>query len=194
MTSVVHQQLRKDELKSINMQSVSEDNLNLLEDINSKLFPIKYSPKFYKQVLLGEIFGRLCLFNEECIGSILGRFQPLNFTNDYKGNFNTAGAKEMNEFAEENFPENRNPQELYVMTCGVHNKYRRLGIAKKLLDCIIKDAKEARDIKQVTLHVQTKNMAALNFYFNYGFRSAKKITNYYRNFDDCDAYIMTYKL
>ncbi|OMJ28307.1 hypothetical protein AYI69_g2223 [Smittium culicis] len=67
--------------QQINLPRVSESNVVNLQQLNVALFPIKYSINFYKQVLSGETIGRLATVDKnKCVGAIVGRLQPLDFT------------------------------------------------------------------------------------------------------------------
>ena len=57
----------------------------------------------------------------------------------------------------------------YIMTITVLKPYRRYGVGSALLKQAIKDCMEARNVKEMTLHVQSNNEQALKFYAKHGF-------------------------
>ncbi|OMJ25921.1 N-alpha-acetyltransferase 50 [Smittium culicis] len=182
--------------QQINLPRVSESNVVNLQQLNVALFPIKYSINFYKQVLSGETIGRLATVDKnKCVGAIVGRLQPLDFTAKCpKSNFNSATETDMYIFRNNQEFSMRVQNELYLMTLGVLPFYRNFGIATKLLDCLIKDFKKMFSISQVTLHVQVNNHCALKFYKKYGFSITSTVTDYYKNICPHDAYLLTLKV
>lgn len=68
----------------------------------------------------------------------------------------------------------------------VDDKYKRQGIATKLLNFIEKN----NDIKNITLEVRKSNEEAINFYKKNGFEIVTTRKNYYNNED---AYLMIKK-
>ena len=73
----------------------------------------------------------------------------------------------------------------------VHENYRRRGIAKKLLLHCIEICK-TKGIYNFCLNVSITNIAAINFYFKFGFKIAKFINDYYPNDSppNSHAYVM----
>ena len=62
----------------------------------------------------------------------------------------------------------------------VDNKYRRCGIASKLLKFI---ETKHNNIKNITLEVRESNKEAINFYLKNGFKEVTKRKNYYNDED-----------
>ncbi|MBE7044290.1 MAG: ribosomal-protein-alanine N-acetyltransferase [Ruminococcaceae bacterium] len=76
-----------------------------------------------------------------------------------------------------------------ITNIAVHPDYRRQGIAKKLLETVIKCAKK-QALVLMTLEVRKSNQAAISLYEKYGFRQIGMRKNYYTNPRE-DALIMT---
>lgn len=74
-----------------------------------------------------------------------------------------------------------------IISLAVDSKWRRKGIGTKLTNFLIGHFK-GRGLKEVFLHVRTKNKAGISFYQKLGFKILKTIKNYYRNGND--AYLM----
>ncbi|MBS7020745.1 MAG: ribosomal protein S18-alanine N-acetyltransferase [Firmicutes bacterium] len=72
----------------------------------------------------------------------------------------------------------------------VLEEYRRMGIAKELLNCFINDCK-LNQCENMTLEVREDNEEAISLYQAYGFQGVAKRKNYYQ---DCDAILMERKL
>lgn len=78
--------------------------------------------------------------------------------------------------------------ELEIFTIAVDKEYRKKGIGSKLLEHMIKSAKEKK-IRQIRLEVSTKNEAAINLYEKFGFKKMGVRKNYYQKTGE-DAYNM----
>ncbi len=73
--------------------------------------------------------------------------------------------------------------QLYIMTLGVLEPYRRCGVATQMLEYIlnlVKDDAEFADLLTVVIHVQTNNDAALAMYKKHGFEITGHKENYYQ--------------
>ncbi|CAH0492368.1 unnamed protein product [Peronospora farinosa] len=69
------------------------------------------------------------------------------------------------------------------------NNYRRARIGSRLLEGVI--AQSIQDgVVQVYLHVQTSNIAALQFYRSHGFEATEILRNYYKHIDPPDCYVL----
>lgn len=76
-----------------------------------------------------------------------------------------------------------------ITNIAVDKEYRRKGIAKKLIEEMIKSAKE-KDLSLLTLEVRKSNLPAISLYEKYGFKSLGIRKNYYKEPTE-DAIIMT---
>ncbi len=72
----------------------------------------------------------------------------------------------------------------------VNEKYRRKGIARKLVLKMLKEG-EKDSVKRITLEVSEKNQNAVLFYQKMGFQVVAKRKNYYR---DSDALLMVLEI
>lgn len=66
----------------------------------------------------------------------------------------------------------------------VNKNYRRMGIAKKLIEIMLDSMKECNNI---SLEVRKDNMEAYNLYSKFGFKTVSVREKYY---DGIDAYLM----
>lgn len=182
--------------KRIDVAQLTPNNLGQLRKLNSVLFPVQYSERFYKDVLdpdAAEIC-KLGLFNDVAVGTICCRLELVD----------------------------KDSVRIYIMTLGVLAPYRRLGIASALLQHVLdhvapgkeiqiidkdaptpkpkkdKNGKEAKveptkktvKISQIYLHVQTSNDEARTFYEKFGFKVAETIDNYYRRIQPASAWVL----
>jgi ribosomal protein S18 acetylase RimI-like enzyme len=79
---------------------------------------------------------------------------------------------------------------LYVLTLGVLEAYRRLGLAERMLAHIIAKAREQPLIKEIYLHVQDGNDAALTFYRKNAFDASEHVPDYYKNLTPTGATLL----
>ncbi|KAJ6587154.1 acyl-CoA N-acyltransferase [Mycena vulgaris] len=145
--------------------SLTPNNLGTVRKLNSVLFPIKYSEKFYTDILLPEVedFCKLVYYNDVPVGTICCRL------------------------------ENKDGQvSLYLMTMGILAPYRsrQLGSAslKLILDAATAHTKPKID--RIYLHVQTSNAEAKRFYERHGFTQVGVHENYYKKIVPHDAWIL----
>ena len=76
------------------------------------------------------------------------------------------------------------------MTLGVLAPYRRGGIGRKLMEDCLTAARSDPSLQAITLHVQTSNELALDFYKKFGFELVDTVPGYYVRIDPPDAYIL----
>lgn len=77
--------------------------------------------------------------------------------------------------------------EAEILSVGVASKHRRSGVAKALLDALVRRARNA-GAASIFLEVDAGNEAAIALYQGHGFRSIARRKAYYRN--GADAVIM----
>ncbi|ETW80833.1 hypothetical protein HETIRDRAFT_452321 [Heterobasidion irregulare TC 32-1] len=149
----------------INFASLTPNNLGTVRKLNSVLFPIKYSEKFYQDILLPEAedFCKLVYYNDVPVGTICCRFE----TKD-------------------------EATELYLMTMGVLAPYRSLGIGSKSLELVLQAAAAHTkpQITRIYLHVQVSNDAAKQFYERHGFTEASVVEEYYKKITPSSAWLL----
>jgi len=78
-----------------------------------------------------------------------------------------------------------------IISIAVYPAWRKRGIGKTLTNFLINNFKE-KGVKEISLHVRTKNKVGITLYKKLGFKILKTNKNYYQNGDD--AYLMERKL
>ncbi|KAI0081244.1 N-acetyltransferase NAT13 [Panus rudis PR-1116 ss-1] len=153
----------------VSFASLTPNNLGTVRKLNSVLFPIRYSEKFYKDVLLPEVeeFCKLVYYNDVPVGTICCRFETTGETT-----------------------------KLYLMTMGVLAPYRSRGLGSASLQHVINAAKahSKPKIDSIYLHVQVSNEAAKKFYERHGFEEVSIQKDYYKKIVPHDAWILEKKL
>ena len=80
--------------------------------------------------------------------------------------------------------------EVYITNVAVFEKFRRKGVAKKLIDALLETAK-AENGNFVTLEVRESNIPAVSLYEKCGFEKVGKRKNFYEKPRE-NAVLMTY--
>ncbi|KAJ7647097.1 acyl-CoA N-acyltransferase [Roridomyces roridus] len=145
--------------------SLTPNNIGTVRKLNSVLFPIKYSEKFYQDILLPEVedFCKLVYYNDVPVGTVCCRL------------------------------ENKNGEaSLYLMTMGILAPYRSRELGSASLK-LISDAAAAHakpKIDRIYLHVQVSNADAKRFYERHGFTEVGVHVGYYKKIAPHDAWIL----
>jgi ribosomal protein S18 acetylase RimI-like enzyme len=90
--------------------------------------------------------------------------------------------------------EHKGEKKLYVLTLGVLEPYRHLGIGKRLLDKVFDILKRNQGVVGVFLHVHIDNLTAQNFYKKHEFVETEKIENYYTNIPNPHCFVLEKKI
>ncbi|TFK44412.1 acyl-CoA N-acyltransferase [Crucibulum laeve] len=149
----------------VSFASLTPNNLGTVRKLNSVLFPIKYSEKFYHDILQPEVedFCKLIYYNDVPVGTICCRL------------------------------ENKGDQtKLYLMTMGVLAPYRSRRLGSKSLELIMEAAAShaAPKIDKIYLHVQVSNLSAKKFYERHGFKEMEVHKDYYKKIIPHDAWVL----
>lgn len=70
-------------------------------------------------------------------------------------------------------------------------RYANTFLGSQLVQHILEQAKLAKDITKVYLHVQTINTAAVDFYKKNQFEVVSTEKDYYKNIENRDAYLLS---
>ncbi|CAI5706963.1 unnamed protein product [Peronospora effusa] len=144
---------------------VDNHNVHRLQELNLQLLAVRYNLAFYKEVLGAPLgYAQLVCVGDYAVGAIFCRRERMEEGLD-------------------------GLQRTYIMTFGVMENYRRARIGSRLLEGVI--AQSIQDgVVQVYLHVQTSNIAALQFYRSHGFEATEILRNYYKHIDPPDCYVL----
>ncbi|KAF8575108.1 N-acetyltransferase NAT13 [Ramaria rubella] len=152
---------------TVSFSSVTPANCGTVRKLNSVLFPIRYSEKFYKDIIApeAESFCKLIYFNDIPVGTICCRIE--------KGGHKGEG-------------------KLYLMTMGILAPYRSRKLGTKALQEILNAASlhSKPNITGVRLHVQENNEDARRFYERHGFKVVGMEPEYYRRIEPHGAWIL----
>ena len=140
-------------------EDVSPENVGELEKINMVIFPIKYPPKVYQDIV-------------RCAGVSFLASVPL--VGDGSARTRTVGGISCRLENTDGGPI------LYIITLGVLAPYRNAGLGSALLRrCLDTVRRELPEVVLARLHVQVSNADAIRFYEKHGFRVIETVENYY---------------
>ncbi|KJA20736.1 hypothetical protein HYPSUDRAFT_42820 [Hypholoma sublateritium FD-334 SS-4] len=149
----------------ITFAPITVNNLGTVRKLNSVLFPIKYSEKFYSDILLPEIedFCQLVYYNDIPVGTICCRLENKD-----------------------------NQRVLYLMTMGILAPYRSRNLGSQSLELVLAAAaaRTKPRIDKIYLHVQVANDDAKRFYERHGFAEVRIHKDYYKKIAPHDAWVL----
>jgi len=152
---------------TVSFASVTPANSGTVRKLNSVLFPIRYSEKFYKDIVAPEAedFCKLVYFNDVPVGTICCRIEKGGHEEEAK---------------------------LYLMTMGILAPYRSRKLGTKALEEVLAAATSHSKpkISLVQLHVQENNEGARRFYERHGFKLVGKEEEYYKKIEPHGAWIL----
>ncbi|XP_058085642.1 histone acetyltransferase MCC1 [Magnolia sinica] len=152
---------------------IRPSDLEVLEQMHIALFPIRYESEFFRNVVNGHDIVSWAAVDssrpdsqcDELIGFVTARI---------------IAAKESEIGDMLGYDSSRTDQTLvYVLTLGVVEAYRNLGIASSLIREVIKYAASMPVCRAVYLHVISYNDPAIHFYKKMQFKCLRRLSNFY---------------
>ncbi|TFY69616.1 hypothetical protein EVG20_g3072 [Dentipellis fragilis] len=169
----------KSHASRVNFASLTLNNLGTVRKLNSVLFPIKYSEKFYQDILLPEAEDFCKLGEQERACDLAGgeEWTDRAVSDDHGDPRST----HLSLYHRSN-----------IMPTPLHQPYRHLGIGSKSLELILESAASHTKpkISRIYLHVQISNDGAKQFYERHGFEEIGVAEHYYKKIVPSDAWIL----
>jgi ribosomal protein S18 acetylase RimI-like enzyme len=152
-------------------RSICEDDFTELKALHEDFFPIKYNDSFYidscKEIGMngGHLETIIAVSKNSglIIGFLLGQFFIIDDCDDKDIIHINPNVKEL----------------LYILTLGLKDEYRRLGLATILINKLLEIGKQKKSCGAVYLHVIDYNKAALKFYEKNKFEFFREIPSFY---------------
>ncbi|XP_075496135.1 histone acetyltransferase MCC1-like isoform X1 [Primulina tabacum] len=172
---------------SISFRPIQPPDLSVLERIHGDLFPIRYESEFFHNVVNGRdivSWGAVDQSqnnpqNDELIGFVTARVV-------------LAKESEIEDLLSFDSP-NSDQTLVYILTLGVLESYRNLGIASSLIHEVVKFASNISTCRAVYLHVISYNIPAIHLYKKMSFQCLRRLYNfYYINGQHYDSYLFVY--
>ncbi|CAI2312645.1 unnamed protein product [Caenorhabditis sp. 36 PRJEB53466] len=140
-----------------------------VEALCNESFPIQYPDCWYDEVVSGGLQSTGLFDGENLAAMIVSETKHL-----YDCNLEDQGI----------LPDS-NAQVMYILSIAVNKKFRRLGLATRLLNNLFSTLVEQPPYpRAVFLHVLSTNSPALSFYKMHGFEFHDSLTEYYKIGDD----------
>jgi ribosomal protein S18 acetylase RimI-like enzyme len=159
-------------IEGVKLEQLGPENVGELEKINLVLFPIKYPPNVYRDIVACASLG----------------VSYLAVVHSNSGNKTVGGISCRLEKTEIG-------PVLYIITLGVLAPYRNAGLGSELLGkCLATVKQELPEVVLARLHVQVSNIEGIKFYKKHGFEIVETIENYYRKTEPRHAVLLDLKL
>ncbi|XP_022746242.1 histone acetyltransferase MCC1-like [Durio zibethinus] len=168
---------------------IQPSDLEILEQIHSDLFPVRYESEFFQNVVNGR---------DIVSWAAVDRSRP-NGKSDEPIGFVTARivlAKDSEIADLLSYDSTKVDQTLvYILTLGVVEAYRNLGIATALIHEVIKYASSIPVCRAVYLHVISYNNPAIHLYKKMSFKCVRRLQGFYFiNGQHYDSYLFVFYL
>ncbi|XP_072955956.1 histone acetyltransferase MCC1 [Typha angustifolia] len=172
---------------TIAYRPIRPSDLEVLEQIHAALFPIRYEREFFLNVVNGNgivSWGAIDVSrsdgqSDELVGFITTRII-------------TAKDSEIEDLIRYNTTR-KDLTLVYILTLGVAEHYRNLGIATSLVQEVIKYATSISNCRAVYLHVISYNQPAIDFYKKMSFKLVRRLPKfYYIRGQHYDSYLFVY--
>ncbi|OAY70286.1 Histone acetyltransferase MCC1 [Ananas comosus] len=172
---------------SIVYRPIRPSDIEILEQIHVNLFPIRYEREFFLNVVNSHgivSWGAVDISrpngeSDELIGFVTTRIIA-------------AKDSEIEDLVRYNSPR-KDLTLVYILTLGVVDEYRNLGIATSLVQEVIKYATSISNCRAVYLHVISYNQPAINFYKKMLFKLVRRLPKfYYIRGQHYDSYLFVY--
>ncbi|CAL9230572.1 unnamed protein product [Arabidopsis halleri] len=172
---------------TICFRPINPSDLERLEQIHRDIFPIRYESEFFQNVVNG---GDIVSW------AAIDRSRPDGHSEELIG-FVTAKivlAKESEISDLIRYDSSKGEETLvYILTLGVVETYRKRGIAKSLINEVVKYTSGIPVCRGVYLHVIAHNNPAIRLYKRMSFRCVRRLHGFYLiNGQHFDSYLFVY--
>ncbi|CAN6461019.1 unnamed protein product [Victoria cruziana] len=178
---------KSERAQHITYRPIRPADLEALQEIHASLFPIRYDSQFFLNVVNGHDIiswaavdgSRLDGKANELIGFVTARVV-------------IPSQAEIEDILQCEISD-KNRILVYILTLGVAQQYRNLGIASSLVREVINYASSIPECRAVYLHVIAYNRPAILFYRRMAFRCLRRLRYFYFiNNQHFDAYLYAY--
>ncbi|KAL8161681.1 hypothetical protein V2J09_013170 [Rumex salicifolius] len=171
----------------ISYRQILPSDVEALEKIHSDLFPIRYESEFFQNVVNGR---------DIVSWGAVDRSRPNSQSDELVGfvTMKIVLAKESELSDLLRCDSSMSDQTLlYILTLGVVDSHRNLGIASSLIREVIKYASKLATCRGVYLHVISYNTPAIHLYQKMSFKCLRRLYGFYLiNAQYYDAYLFVY--
>ncbi|CAN6461020.1 unnamed protein product [Victoria cruziana] len=178
---------KSERARHIAYRPIMPSDLEALQEIHASLFPIRYELQFFLDVVNGR---------DIISWAAVDSSRPDEKADELIG-FVTARVVIPSQAEMENILQyeasDKNWRLVYILTVGVAQRYRNLGIASSLVREVMNYASSIPACRAVYLHVIAYNRPAILFYRRMAFRCLRRLPCFYCiNNEHFDAYLYAY--
>ncbi|CRL04458.1 CLUMA_CG017541, isoform A [Clunio marinus] len=162
---------KKTSMEKISLRFLVPDDIDEVRLLCEESFPIEYPLSWYEDITHNStrFYSLAAVYNFAIVGLLVAEIKSWSKLN-----------KEDKTILSESL--GRGSSLAYILSLGVHCKYRRSGIATLLLETFIEHLQSSEQnskIKAIYLHVLTTNQPAILFYERYNFTLHSFLPYYY---------------
>ncbi|KAL5837058.1 hypothetical protein ACOSQ3_014227 [Xanthoceras sorbifolium] len=176
---------------------IRPSDLGILEQLHADVFPIRYESEFFQNVVNARDIvswgavdrSRSDGRSDELIGFVTARIVLAKESED---SYQLTSFLQIGDFL--SYDSSRSDQTLvYILTLGIVETYRNLGIAASLIGEVIKYASSIQTCLAIYLHVISYNNPAIHLYKKMSFKCVKRLHGFYLiNGQHYDSYLFIY--
>lgn len=153
--------------QAISLRFLCPSDIDEIRWLCKDWFPIEYPLEWYEQIVTPRFYSLVALYDAAIIGLIVCEIKPYT---------------KLNKEDRDILPASMSDCEVgYILSIGVHKRFRRHGIGSLLLDTFLRNitAIDRQKVKAVFLHVLTSNQPAIIFYEKRNFKYHSFLPYYY---------------
>lgn len=154
--------------QSISLRFLCPSDIEIIRILCQDWFPIEYPLEWYEQIVTPRYYSLVAQVDACIVGLIVCEIKSFGKLNKEDRDILPASMSDCDVG--------------YILSLGVHKKYRRKGIGSLLLDTFISHITSSDrpiKVKAVYLHVLTTNQAAIVFYESRNFKYHSFLPYYY---------------
>lgn len=154
--------------QAIQLRFLCPSDLDSIRNLCLDWFPIEYPQEWYEQIATSRYYSLIAIIEGEICGLIVSEIKPYARLSKEDRDILPASMSEC--------------EVGYILSLGVHSKFRRKGIGSLLLDTFVRHitaADRLRPVKALYLHVLTTNQPAIVFYEKQKFKYHSFLPYYY---------------
>ena len=174
-------------LKKLQLRFLEAEDICMLKELCQEWFPIRYPDTWFNLVVFDrKFFSLAATIDGKLIAVFIAEIKP-----------RWQVPKEDADLL--SFAYGRETKVAYILSIGVHQPYRRYGVASFLLEVFLTHVStgvqenNSNLVKAIYLHVLSTNFVAINFYKNHKFKALHYLPSYYvinGCFKDGYSYVM----
>lgn len=171
----------------ISYRHIRPSDLEVLEKIHNDLFPVSYESEFFHNIANG---------NGIVSWGAVDRSRPNNQSDELIGFVTTRILLAKDSEIEDLFRSDSSDSDqtlVYILTLGVVESYRNLGVATSLIRKVIKYASRIPTCQALYLHVLYYNNSAIHLYQKMSFQCVRRLSDFYFiNGQHYDSFLFVY--